>query len=107
MAVFFADVNWEFLPDWILNCQYLWISDRHRANGDPRTEIDDYDLANLTLRTNDIIKHFNLAFSVRNIFDEDAREPSPYDSTVPDGAYIPEEYPMEGRSIYGEVRLHF
>ena len=64
-------------------------------------------LATLTLRRKNINDHWDVAVSVRNVFDEDVREPSPFDPTAVDGAHIPEDYPMEGRSIYGEVRFHF
>ena len=90
-----------------MNGQYFWIADRHRANGDPRPEIDDYDLVNLTLRRKNIAKRLDLTLAVRNLFNENAREPSPYDPTAPAGAYIPNDYPMEGRSVYGELRFHF
>ncbi len=91
--------QWSFAPDWTLDAQFYWIGDRHRASGDTRPEIDDYGLVHLTLRRKNILKHFDLAFAVRNLFDEDARIPS-------DGR-IPNDYPMEGRSIWGEVRYTF
>ena len=104
---FYADANWKFLPEWSLNGQFFWIADRHRADGDPRDDIDDYSLVNLTLRRKNFADHWDAAVSVRNLFDEDAREPSPYDPGAPDGAYIPNDYLMEGRSVFGEVRFYF
>lgn len=104
---FYLNPHWEFLPDWSLDGQYFWIGDRKRAQGDPRDEIDDYNLVNLTLRKKNIVQHLDVAVSIRNLFDEDAREPSPYDSTAPEGAFIPYDYPMEGRAIWGEVRFNF
>jgi len=104
---FYTDAHWQFRPDWSLNAQCFWIADRHRADGDPRSDIDDYDLVNVTLRRKNIAKHWDLAFSVRNLFDEDAREPSPYDATAADGAQIPNDYPMKGRAVWAEIRFHF
>lgn len=103
----YADVIWEFLPEWSLNGQYFWIADRHRASGDPRPGIDNYDLANLTLRRKNIAKHWDAALSVRNFFNADAREPSPYDSGAPTGAWIPGDYPLASREIWAEIRFHF
>ena len=80
---------------------YFWIGNRHRDAADARPAIADYDLVNLILRRKNILKHWEAAIWVRNLFDEDIREPSP----VP-GA-IPHDYPMEGRSIFGEVRFYF
>ncbi|MCB2182959.1 MAG: TonB-dependent receptor [Desulfobulbaceae bacterium] len=104
---FYLNPHWDFTTDWSLDGQYYWIADRNREDADPRDDIDDYNLVNLTLRRNNIADHVECAVSVRNIFDEDAREPSPYDSASPAGAYIPNDYPMEGRGIWAEVRIRF
>lgn len=104
---FYTEANWAFLPEWNLNGQYIWIGDRHRASNDPRSDIDDYGLVNVTLRRKNIAKHWDVAMSVRNLFDEDAREPSPYDPAAPLGAQIPDDYPMEGRAFWAELRFHF
>lgn len=73
----------------------------------PRPDIDDYGLVNLTLRRKNIVKHWDIGLAVRNLFDENAREPSPYDPTTPLGAQIPDDYPMEGQSFWAELRFHF
>ena len=104
---FYVNPHWEFMTDWSLDGQYYWISDRHREDGDPRDDIDDYNLVNLTLRRKNIANHFEWAIAVRNLFNEDAREPSPYASAAPAGAYIPNDYPMESRAIWTEVKIHF
>ncbi len=104
---FYLNPHWEFLPEWSLDAQYFWIANRNRVESDPRKEIDDYNLVNLTIRRKNIIKHWDAALAVRNLLDEDAREPSPYDSTAPQGAFIPNDYPMEGISFWAELRFHF
>lgn len=104
---FYFNPHWDFLPDWSLDGQYYWISGRHREEGDPRNDIDDYNLVNVTLRRKNIADHFEWAFAVRNLFNEDAREPSPYAVTAPSGAFIPDDYPLESRSIWAELRMHF
>ena len=96
---FYLNGHWDFLPDWSLDCQYYWIGDRHREPDDPRSDIDDYSLVNLTLRRKNIADHWDFAVLVKNLFDEDAREPSQVS--------IPDDYPMEERSVFGEVRVHF
>jgi iron complex outermembrane receptor protein len=107
---FYANAHWAFLPDWFLNAQYFWIGNRTREDIDPRPDIDDYSLVNLTLRRKNIFKNWDVAVLVRNLFDENVREPSPY---VPPalpwnpGWYIPNDYPMETRAIFGEIRFHF
>ncbi|MBU0675182.1 MAG: TonB-dependent receptor [Proteobacteria bacterium] len=96
---FYAGANWKFLPQWSLDGQYYWVGKRHRASGDPRPEIKDNDLVNLILRRKNIARHWECALAVRNLFDEDIREPSL--------SSIPNDYPMEGRAVWGEVRYSF
>ena len=92
----YLDARWGFLPDWSFDAQLINVSDRKRAADDTRSNIDDYTLINMTLRRKRIAKHWQLAASVRNLFDKDAREPST-------GA-IPDDYPLAGRSVYAELR---
>ncbi|MBU0483120.1 MAG: TonB-dependent receptor [Proteobacteria bacterium] len=99
--------NWLFMPQWSLDGQVYLISTRHRAADDPREDIDDYEMVNLTIRRKNIFKHWDMALAVRNVFDQDIREPSPYDPAAPDGAYIPNDYPMEGRAVWAELRASF
>lgn len=87
--------DWRFRPNWYFHPQINWVGSRKRAAGDSRSEIDDYALVDLTLRHKEIFNHLNLALAVRNIFDENAREPS-------DGT-IPGDYPLEGRSFWVEL----
>ncbi|MBF0560262.1 MAG: TonB-dependent receptor [Nitrospirae bacterium] len=96
---FYANAHWKFMPKWSLDSQYLWVGDRHRAVGDARPHISDYDLVNLTLRRKKIADHVDVAFAVRNLFNRDAREPS--QSTIPN------DYPMEHRSFWVELQYTF
>ena len=64
-----------------------------------REEIKDNSIANMTFRRKNITQHVDLAFSVRNIFNEDIREPTTSD--------IPNDIPMESRAIYAELIYHY
>ncbi|MHB8809849.1 MAG: TonB-dependent receptor, partial [Desulfobulbaceae bacterium] len=97
----YGNAHWTFLPDWSLDGQYFWTGERHRATGDLREEIDDYQYINLTLRREHVLRNWGLALAVRNLFDTDLREPSPTPGLIPD------DYPMESRSIWAEVRCAF
>lgn len=98
--------DWEFLPNWHFNPQAKWILDRDRAAGDNRPQIPDYSLVDLTLRRKYLMDHWEIAFSVRNLFDSDAREPSPPGSSGTP-AFIPYDLPLAGRNFYGEIRFDF
>ncbi|MBA4373304.1 MAG: TonB-dependent receptor [Thermodesulfovibrio sp.] len=96
---FYANAHWKFMPEWSVDGQYFRVMDRHRAAGDTRPKIKDYDLVNMTLRKKNILKHCDLAVAVRNLFDNDAREPGP--------AVIPNDYPLQHRSFWAELRYSF
>lgn len=92
--------NWTFLPDWQFVPQAKWISGRERVAGDNRPPITDYTWVDMSLRYKNIREHWEAAFSVRNLLNADAREPSPGPA-----AALPNDLPLAGRSIYGEIRL--
>ncbi len=100
---FYLDARWKFKPEWELSSQLSWIADRERADDDIRKAIDNYTLVNMILRrTNlrfsDAKGTWEVSASIKNLFDENAYEPS-------DGS-IPDDYPLNERSIYAEIRYH-
>lgn len=95
----YFNVHWMFAEDWAADTHVHWVADRSRPDGDTREDVDDYATVNLSLRRKNIFKHVDLAVKASNIFDEDIREPGP--------AVVGNDYPMEGRSCFGEVRCHF
>ncbi|MFY0675693.1 MAG: TonB-dependent receptor [Neptuniibacter sp.] len=96
---FYISTNWQFTPQWILNTQLNWVGDRKRAAGDTRPEIDDYTLVNLSLRRENFTPNLDMTLSVANLFDEDAYEPS--------NGVIPDDYPLEGRSVWLQLNYRF
>ncbi|QTA87200.1 TonB-dependent receptor domain-containing protein [Desulfonema magnum] len=82
-----------------LDTQFHWIGDRKRSEDDTRPDIDDYALVDIAVQRKNIAKHWDIALKACNLFDKDAKEPS--------SSSIPDDYPMEGRSFYGEIRCHF
>ena len=96
--------NWEFLPDWSLSPQAKWITGRGRSSGDTRPPIADYSWVDMTLRRQNLAKHFEVAFSVRYLFEVSAREPSLAGNPQ---AAILNDFPLAPRSFYGEIRVNF
>jgi outer membrane receptor for ferrienterochelin and colicins len=92
---FMLNTTWEFRPQWQVQGQVNWVADRERNVGDPRPAIDDYTWVNFTLRRERLVSTLDLSLSLRNAFDEDAREPSGTD------------YPLEGRSAWLELSYSF
>lgn len=85
--------NWKFAPEWILNPQVNWVMHRARAAGDARPPIADYRTVDLTLRTTPARSKWEVAASVRNLFNADAREPTP-------AGTIPGDLPLAPRAFY-------
>jgi iron complex outermembrane receptor protein len=92
--------DWRVVPGWTLSGQLNRVADRRRQAGDSRPPIADYTTADLTLRTDRLHKDLELAFSVRNLFDANAREPTSGATAV----NIPFDLPLPGRSMYLELR---
>lgn len=96
----FGRVDWGFASGLLLSGQANWVGGRQRAPGDTRPTIDDYTTVDLTLRTLRHKSGWNVAVSVRNLFDADAREPSLYSPDNPVKVLIPDDLPLPGRSVY-------
>ncbi|MCU7935569.1 MAG: TonB-dependent receptor [Candidatus Thiodiazotropha sp. (ex Dulcina madagascariensis)] len=90
--------DWHFLPDWNLNLQANWVGKRFRSGRDERSSLDDYFVADATVRFTGL-GNWEFAASVRNMFDEDAREHT--------GSSVPNDLPLPERSYYAEIRYKF
>jgi outer membrane receptor for ferrienterochelin and colicins len=98
--------NWRFAHNWSLTGEAHWIGKRNREAGDPRDAIDNYTLVNLHLERSKIADRLDLGLRVRNLFDDDAREPSPTEA-VPGGSLMPDDFPLEERSVHFTARVRF
>ncbi len=96
---FKVNANWEFDQYWQLNGQVIRIADRRRAIADTRADIADYTLLGLTLRRSNIVPGLDGALAVRNLANENAREPS--------SGEISGDYPLESRSVWLELEYNF
>jgi outer membrane receptor for ferrienterochelin and colicin len=95
--------DWILPKDWRVNLRANWVIGRNRLSEDMRPDIDDYVLFDLSLRKV-MSNSFEFALTVNNLFDEDAREPSPNSDPMP---FIPNDLPLSGRALLGEIRYHF
>ena len=96
----YARADWRFAEDWLLAPQCNWVAGRKRAFGDTRPDIADYTTVDLTLRTGLDSGQWEVAASVRNLFNADVREPS-----LAPGTSIPNDLPMAPRSLYVQAQL--
>jgi len=100
--------NWQPAELWNIHVQANWVMDRNRAAGadDFRSDVDNYALVDLTIRRKSLWDHVDVALIVKNLFDEDAREPS-----LAGGVGVPvpieDDLPLPGQTVLGEIRYHF
>jgi outer membrane cobalamin receptor len=91
----YARADWRFVPGWTLDTQFNYVADRKREPGDIRPPIADYHTVDITMRTQNRSNDWNFAFKVSNLFDADAREPSPYGTPF---VSIPNDLPLDPRA---------
>jgi len=87
---------WRMHANWDLGGHAKWIAGRQRAMTDTRPKISDYTLVNLVLRYRKNNAPWQLAAHIKNVFDEDAREPG--------NGLIADDYPLEGRGAFLEFK---
>ena len=101
---FYVRTDWEFKPGWHVSPQWNFVMDRKRVDGDTRSNIDDYDIFDMTLRTNAFSNRWEFALSARNLFNKRAFEPSQNGAF---GPAIPGDLPLARRSVWGEFRFNY
>ena len=87
--------DWSFLPRWNWNVQATWIGERTLVG---RTPLEAYALVDTTLRYAPR-KRWQLAASIRNLFDVEAHD---YTSSA-----VTNNLTLPGRSVYAEVSYRF
>jgi outer membrane receptor for ferrienterochelin and colicins len=73
----YARADWRFMPSWIWDMQLNYVADRKRESLDIRPAIADYHTVDVTLRNQKRDSDWDFAVKVLNLFNADAREPSP------------------------------
>lgn len=96
--------EWRFLPNWLLTPQVNRVMGRERPAGDNRSDVGDYTTVDLSVRRTQLSDSWGFALIARNLFDDDAREPSL--AGIP-SASIPNDLPLAGRHFLGELRYDF
>jgi iron complex outermembrane receptor protein len=89
--------DWQPVRGWQAQAQVNWVADRRRQAGDVRPPIRDYTTVDVTLRSQSQDNSWQVALTARNLFDADAREPSPNGTPF---VSIPNDLPLPGRAVY-------
>ncbi|MFL0803893.1 MAG: TonB-dependent receptor [Agarilytica sp.] len=96
---FTGQALWVIEDKWYMSGLINWVADRKRAQGDSRDSIDNYTSLDLTLIRKDIVNNFDVSVSIRNLLDDDNREPS--------GDVIADDYPLASRGGWVEIVYSF
>ncbi|MFZ5524164.1 MAG: TonB-dependent receptor plug domain-containing protein [Pseudomonadota bacterium] len=97
----YVRADWHLMPRWNLDTQLNYVADRKREPGDTRPPVADYHTVDLTLRNQKRSDDWDFAFKVLNLFNADAREPSP------SPGLIPNDLPLAPREWRIELRYQF
>lgn len=91
-------MDWRYQPEWNLNLQANWIAGRERKDSDAREDMDNNFIVDSTVRFSGL-KEWELAASVRNLFDDDAMEHT--------GGSNRGDLPLPERNFFVEARYKF
>ena len=97
----YGRADWNFIPNWNLDAQLNYIEDRMREPGDARPAIPDYGTVDMALRSQSRDSDWEVSMKVLNLFNADAREPSPAPGLIPN------DLPLAPREWRFELRRDF
>lgn len=100
----YTRADWSLSPYWFLSSQVNWVGKQKRTAEDQRKPVSGSATLDMTLRTKGLWRGLDFSLSVKNIFNEDVRDPSPF---AEPSAPIPNDFPMPGRRLIGEVYYNF
>lgn len=100
----FVQLDWKINDNLKMNVKNHFVQDRLRNVGDLRSQIDDYWLTDLALHWKSSNQLYDVSLITKNLFNVDAREPSINNGSV---VNVPNDLPLLGRMIFGQIRYHF
>jgi outer membrane receptor for ferrienterochelin and colicins len=95
----FSEIVWRPLPSVIFGVNTKSVLGRDRSIDDPRPPVADYTVVNMTLQLRGLFDRADVMLTARNLFNEDARDPSV------GFVALPYDYPLPGRNFWVELRL--
>ncbi len=99
MNQLYLRLDWKANDRLNLHLRANRVMGRSRSLIDPRPDIGDYTLVDFT--TNWQQNNIKWTFIIKNLFDQDAREPTPY------GEFIDFDLPLAGRNAYLELNYYY
>jgi outer membrane receptor protein involved in Fe transport len=107
-SLLYARADWRVASGWSVHPQVNWVSERPRVQADPRESLAGHVTMDLTLRAQPAGSPWQFSLSARNLFDADAREPSPFDaSSGRPFISLPDDFPLPGRALMAQAVYQF
>jgi len=94
-------LDWKANEDLLLHLRANRVSGRVRSVFDTRSAIKDYTLVDFTANWQMQLEPLEMTLIVKNLFDQDAREPTPF------GQFIDNDLPLAGRSAYLQISYNY
>ncbi|VAW71103.1 TonB-dependent receptor, partial [hydrothermal vent metagenome] len=98
---------WSLTHFWTLTPELHYIGQRPRAPGENRDPVTASTRLDLMLRYQNHYKPWDFSVRMRNLLDEDLREPSIGNNSIAGGAALAEDIPLEGLRVIAEFRYFF
>ena len=92
---------------WQFNLQWNYIGKRDRVDNDPRNALQSYHKVDATLIASEIINKVDLSLSIKNLLNDDIKEPSIGPAQGTTAVDIPGDLPLYERSLWVNVKYNF
>ena len=100
--------EWDMNDKYLVVSQVNWIGEQKRMYNDERPPVASYTTVDFTLVAKNIVKGVNAKLMLKNAFNADVREASqPALKPFYQKAFVPNDYPMAGRSVFAELAYKF
>jgi len=100
--------EWDMNDKYLVVSQVNWIGEQKRMYNDERPPVASYTTVDFTVVAKNVIKGVNAKLMLKNAFNADVREASqPALKPFYQKAFVPNDYPQAGRSVYGELSYKF
>ncbi|MDH5712088.1 MAG: hypothetical protein OEZ15_10570, partial [Gammaproteobacteria bacterium] len=95
---------WNVSHFWYVIPEMHYLSTRPRDLGETREALKASTRLDLTIKYQNHYKDWDLSIRMRNLLDEDLREPSIGNDSITGGAALADDIPMEGFRVIAEFR---
>ncbi len=101
---FYARMIWKISPFWTLAPELYFIGSRPRALTETRAPVSDNTRLDLMLKYQDYYTNWDASLRIRNLLNNDLKEPGNGNNSITGGAALADDIPLESIRIMAEFR---